>query len=490
MPHGARGKQAPSRVISRALFVAIALVAVLVALACAPVPKRVSVPIVVVAGLALLAVLFVSHQAIKAALASEREDALGDAWESVRKSTAIDAGSRPHTPEAFARLVEGHEAGLNARLVALESLLAAVDVAAIGIDSAGRVWFANNAANELFGSGLVDRDIEEVFTQPDIVALAAAARRGSTRQARIRLPRPRGPMILDVSGLPLPHAPPPPPPPLSLPLRPGDTSTSGDGTGPRRFAAVVTFRDVTELATAVQLKTDFVANASHELRTPLAAIRASVETIQDAAGDDPEARARFLRTIASATTRLEDLCRDLMDLSRVETAESSVEFGDVASGALASELTEHFESACATRSLTLRFEIDPRAATVRSDARLLSLILRNLIENSTKFAFERTEIRVAFAPGEGDPRDLVIEVIDQGIGIPIGLQARIFERFFQADPARAGNGKRGTGLGLAIVKHAVRALGGTISVSSVWKQGTTMRVELPDALAEATSTST
>lgn len=462
----------PHRSLALAVALAIASLALLLAVAFFPPLLRVGLGALILLVAALLVLLVRARKSASAAVVEECERTLARAWAGFASANA----AAPRSPEEFARLAKDQSAALAERLRVLESLIAAVDVAAIGIDSGGRVWIANDAAGELFGAGLVDRDIEEIFTQPDIVALAAAARRGTARRARVRLARAPAAAILDISAHPL-SSPASESAAFAAPSLDADTSP-----GPRRFGAVLTFRDVTELATAVQLKTDFVANASHELRTPLAAIRASVETIQDAAGDDPEARARFLRTIASATTRLEDLCRDLMDLSRVETAEASVEPADITAKALALDLTEHFESACAERSLTLCFEIDPRAAGLRSDPRLLSLILRNLIENSTKFAFEKTPIRVRFTPAPSDPRDLVIEVIDQGIGIPIGLQARIFERFFQADPARAGNGKRGTGLGLAIVKHAVRALGGTISVNSVWKQGTTMRVELPDAL--------
>lgn len=475
------------------MALSIASLVLLLAVILVPSLARVGLPALILLAAALLFSLIQARKSASADLVQERERTLATTWAALANAPPAPPRapprSPPRSPEDLARLAKEQSAALAQRLRVLESLIAAVDVAAIGIDAGGRVWIANDAAGELFGTGLLDRDIEEIFTQPDIVALAAAARRGTARRARVRLARAPAPAILDVSGHPLPL--PAPAPSTNEPAAPAPAPASASASaaldsdrslGPRRFGAVLTFRDVTELATAVQLKTDFVANASHELRTPLAAIRASVETIQDAAGDDPEARARFLRTIANATTRLEDLCRDLMDLSRVETAEASVEPADITTKALAADLTEHFESACAERSLTLCFEIDPRSATLRSDPRLLSLILRNLIENSTKFAFEKTPIRVRFSPAPSDPRDLVIEVVDQGIGIPIGLQARVFERFFQADPARAGNGKRGTGLGLAIVKHAVRSLGGTISVNSVWKQGTTMRVELPDAL--------
>ena len=104
-------------------------------------------------------------------------------------------------------------------------------------------------------------------------------------------------------------------------------------------------------------------------------------------------------------------------------------------------------------------------------------MLKNLIDNAIKFAFPRTPVRTE-ARRVGD---LVrFRVTDQGAGIPINQQHRVFERFFQVDPARTGfQHRRGTGLGLAIVKHAVKALGGAISVESVWKQGTTMTVDLP-----------
>jgi signal transduction histidine kinase len=138
-----------------------------------------------------------------------------------------------------------------------------------------------------------------------------------------------------------------------------------------------------------------------------------------------------------------------------------------------------------------------------TDRKLLTLMLRNLIENATKFAFEGSEVRVAgtlieahlppaagaIAASGGESsigpvsRGVArFEVIDKGIGIPIGQQDRVFERFYQVDPARAGGGspgKRGTGLGLAIVKHAAKALGGRVGLKSVWGQGTTAWAEVP-----------
>jgi signal transduction histidine kinase len=108
-------------------------------------------------------------------------------------------------------------------------------------------------------------------------------------------------------------------------------------------------------------------------------------------------------------------------------------------------------------------------------------VVRNLIDNATKFAYERTAVVVSVE--RLGPAGIRIRVSDQGVGIPLGQQQRIFERFYQVDPSRAGFAvRRGTGLGLAIVKHAVKLLGGNIGVESVWKQGTTMTVELQNCL--------
>ena len=113
-----------------------------------------------------------------------------------------------------------------------------------------------------------------------------------------------------------------------------------------------------------------------------------------------------------------------------------------------------------------------------SDQRLLSLILRNLIENAAKHAKPQTTVRViAQRLPSGRVR---IEVIDKGSGIPLAHQDRVWERFYQVDPARTGvTGRRGTGLGLAIVKQAVNALKGDCGLDSIWGEGTTVWVELP-----------
>ncbi len=187
----------------------------------------------------------------------------------------------PESVEALASIVGMERSRHLERAERFEAIINAIDAPTIAVDATGRIFHSNGPANELFGGPLSGRTIEEAFTQPDLVALPIAARRGAARRARIRVTRPTGAILLDVAAAPF--------------GKPARASTDEGESRPARHGVVMTMRDVTELAAAAQLKTDFVANASHELRTPLASIRAAVETIQDHGANDPETRDRFLR---------------------------------------------------------------------------------------------------------------------------------------------------------------------------------------------------
>ena len=379
---------------------------------------------------------------------------------------AAAPGPDERLAQAFARVVQQASERLrsSAELEAtLRGVLDGVPSPVLATDKAGIVLFANQAAAEFFRERpglLAGRNFEELFTQAEVLSLHAAALQGGVGQGRVRLTGPSGARLYQIFASP--GAPP--------------------------LGAIMTMRDVTELATAVQLKTDFVANASHELRTPLSSIRGAVETLEDGAWEDPPMRLRLTRMIASNVTRLEDMVRDLLDLSRLESPEAPVELAPCRLSDVIAALRDTFEPVAAERSVMLTFEIDPRLERLHTDAKLLLLVLRNLIDNAIKFAYEQTEVRVLgeLTPAAAARSGARFRVVDQGIGIPYGAQHRVFERFYQVDGSRTGHPqRRGTGLGLAIVKHAVRRLGGAISVESVWKQGTTMTVELPASVDPA-----
>jgi signal transduction histidine kinase len=249
----------------------------------------------------------------------------------------------------------------------------------------------------------------------------------------------------------------------------------------------LSLEDVSDYQSAIQARTDFVASLSHELRTPLASIKGALETMHEAVHDDPAMTLRLVQMIANNTDRLEALTADVLRLSRLEAEETRAEITDVETAPILESLVTLLDPMCAERGLTIAIDVPPELAIIRTDAHLFELILKNLLENASKFAFEATTIKVRAE--RLDSATSRWSVADEGMGIPINQQQRIFERFYQVDAARTGAPKRrGTGLGLAIVKNAVTALEGSIRVESVWKQGTTMIVELPGSVKAATLT--
>lgn len=341
-------------------------------------------------------------------------------------------------------------AGTNA--ARLGSILSASDLPIIATDEQGIITNSNNAAHQILGGGRSLRGValDELITHKPVLELARHAFSGESGHARFSLPIHGQTHELDVAADPL---------------------AGGDG-------CVFTFRDITELTKAVALKADFAANASHELRTPIASIRGAVDTLMGPTTPPEAMQLRMIEMISGNATRLELLVNDLLDLSKLESTDAPPTLEPIDLEALLTGIAEQFAPICSRRSITIEPTIEPSVQTINSDRSLIGLILRNLIENATKFASEGTSIRVDARPADVG---VVIEVADKGIGIPIADQQRIFERFYQVDDARSGTSvKRGTGLGLAIVKHACRRLGGSISVRSVYGQGTTMRVTLPN----------
>lgn len=371
---------------------------------------------------------------------------------------ALDWASSPSSPR---RPASDRETLERIALIALEfeaikRVVDALDTPVLAADDAGRVRLANRAMLGVLESdsgSVVGSRIDDLFTQSEVIELQRSAREGAPAEGRVKLIRKQRSFIYDATARQ-----------VVLADRPG---------------VVLTLRDVTDLANAVQLKSDFVGNASHELRTPVSAIRAAVDTLLGPARGDEQMRDRLAGMIRENVLRLEDLIADLLDLSRLESPEFRARYEDVDIEDLCTQIAQAVEQTRVDRSLDLDIQIDESARRFRTDRSALLLVLRNLVDNALKFSHEEGVVGIE---GSLDQGDLVIHVIDEGIGIPLAQQQRIFERFYQIDQARSGSQlKRGTGLGLAIVKHAIRQLGGSIDVHSVWQEGTTMTIRVPDS---------
>ena len=240
---------------------------------------------------------------------------------------------------------------------------------------------------------------------------------------------------------------------------------------------LLVLRDVSALANAVQMKADFVANASHELRTPIAAIKIAFETLRDVYTEDPPQTERCIEIIDEHIRRLEEMLRDLLDLSRVESPDLKPRLADVKATDLFALLRATMGPVARQKGVELSF-VDGQAR-LHSDERLLNLVLKNLVENSIKFTPAGGRVSVSVEAPQDERGSVTLRVADTGVGIPPEHIDRVFERFYQVGAARSGSAGRGTGLGLAIVKHAVAALGGAVDLESTVGAGTTVTCVLP-----------
>ncbi len=278
--------------------------------------------------------------------------------------------------------------------------------------------------------------------------------------------------------------------PLNVLARAWDITLPGDDAGGEGEAfaelpavgRLLVLTDITQLTEAMQVKVDFAANASHELRTPLSAIRAAVETLQncDLSADAASAR-HFIGMIDKHSRRMEQMVRDLLDLSRIETAPAQFQSKRISLRGLLTELRERHAEALANRRIEWQCDMPSTGDALTANPYLLRITLDNLIDNAIKFTEPGGLVRICcrdLPTTDNSGNRLEISVVDNGIGIAEEEQQRVFERFYQVERARSGS-LRGTGLGLAIVRHAVAAMKGTVRLQSRLGHGTTVTVTLP-----------
>ncbi len=245
-----------------------------------------------------------------------------------------------------------------------------------------------------------------------------------------------------------------------------------------RRGTLVVLRDVTRQAHLERVRTDFMANLSHELRTPLTAVRASAETLLDAARADPAASRRFLDSIRRNALRLEALLGDVSDLARIEAGAEAVEPREFDARDPARQVVELFRAEAEAAGVDLAVELPAEPLPLASDPDRVASILVNLVQNAVRYTPRggRATVAVEAAPGGARYR-----VEDTGIGIPPRDLPRVTERFYRVDPGRS-RARGGTGLGLSIVKHLVELLGGELAIESEVGRGTTVAVGLPTRL--------
>jgi two-component system phosphate regulon sensor histidine kinase PhoR len=244
--------------------------------------------------------------------------------------------------------------------------------------------------------------------------------------------------------------------------------------------AVLTLFDATQAVAYQDLRSQFVANVSHELRTPLTGLRGMLEALEDP--EMPLAmREDFVHRSRLETERLEALINDILFLSELEAAQGDPTGERSDMGAIAHVVADELTGEAAEQGMRLMVVADEGAWTALTD-RMAHTVVRNLVENAVRYAGPgaTATARVGHAGGM-----VVIEVQDDGLGIPEKDVPHVFERFYRADPSRSRS-LGGTGLGLSIVKHIAERLGGTASITSREGFGTIVTVAIPAADAPVT----
>ena len=230
--------------------------------------------------------------------------------------------------------------------------------------------------------------------------------------------------------------------------------------------------DITEKEKSEQMRREFTANVSHELKTPLQTISGCAELMENGIAKSQDIKA-FSHRIHSEAKRMITLVDDIIDLSRLDDGTADTAKEPVKLLEVAKTTADILKDSAEKQNITLSVEGDD--VKVISVSRLICEIIYNLCDNAIKYNREGGSVKVLIKD-RGDFAD--ISVSDTGIGIPADQKDRVFERFFRVDKSHSKE-VGGTGLGLSIVKHAVKNLGGEISLESELGKGTTVTVTVP-----------
>jgi two-component system sensor histidine kinase VicK len=237
---------------------------------------------------------------------------------------------------------------------------------------------------------------------------------------------------------------------------------------------IVVLVDLTKQTMLDEMRKEFVANVSHELKTPLSSVKMYTETLL-AGVDDPALTEKYLRVIDNEADRMTRMVKDLLLLSRFDYKKLTLDYAKVNLIKLINDCVEHLRQEAIKKGLTIEADSSPDLPFIEGDPFRLEQVLVNIIGNAVKYTPSGGYVKVITRALEND---VMIKVIDNGIGIPKKDLPRVFDRFHRVDKARSRD-LGGSGLGLSIAKEIVDAHGGKIDISSVVNKGTEVRIILP-----------
>lgn len=218
-----------------------------------------------------------------------------------------------------------------------------------------------------------------------------------------------------------------------------------------------------------------MANLSHDLRTPITAIKGYVEGIRDGVANTAEKQARYLDVIYSKTLMLEGLVGNMTDFSEYELGRMQYHFEYVELTAFLADLCAEYKPEVESRGLTFTADVAPGPLLVTADRNKLKRVLDNLVSNAVKYGRPGGSVDLS---AEIYRQGVLVQVSDNGKGIPAQALGHVFDSFYRADAARTSS-VPGSGLGLAICRSIVESHHGKLWLTSQEGEGTRAFVYLP-----------
>lgn len=339
-----------------------------------------------------------------------------------------------------------------------ESLLSKMVEGVLALDERGKALFANSAFCEMAGltmEKLHGRSYLEIVRSDQLADyIATLLQEGGTSgpldAQEIILFGPIGERIFSVQA----------------------SRIRGEGTS---VALILVFHDITGIKKVEQIRKDFVANVGHELRTPLTALKGSTEILLDGAYKNPDECKKFIEIMDKQLQNIQNLVGDMLQLASVEDTTKQVRKEPVDLPSFIEDAVAVVQPLAQKKHQTLKTILPKDTISLNIDSNQIGNALINLLDNAIKYTEDGGRIELGV---HQEPEHLMIEVSDNGPGIPQDQLSRIFERFYRVDKSRSRE-MGGTGLGLAIAKHAVENHGGTITVNSQPGRGSTFTIRLP-----------
>jgi PAS domain S-box-containing protein len=346
----------------------------------------------------------------------------------------------------------------------IDALFASIGVGIVATDSNGDIHFINDAALDMFN---YDRDavMHERFTDKIVPVhedgtfidvmdrpIAQAFMTGQPTTKRIMYKRSDGsivPALVTIS-------------PIKL---------HGKPTG-----AIAAFRDISQEIESDRMKSDFISLASHQLRTPLSSINIYAHLLHSGKVGELNAQQKlFIHTILSSAKRMNELINTLLNITRIEAGDISIDIHRVQLDKLVKDVLNEIKPSVAEKDLTLRHSIEHRLAPISTDDLLVREVCVNFLTNAIKYTPSGGHISVTL---KSTKYNIVFSVSDTGYGIPKAAQKRIFSKFFRASNILSQDAT-GTGLGLYLTKMIAEKLDGDVWFESVENKGTTFYFSLP-----------